>query len=133
MYRAVRTRRAIKVVARSGGAMSRAARIVTMWLNDHKVHVSLHGGQVAHPHRASSVRRGDRAAARTADQVVRGLHGELELAVMLVDGDQPELLEPEDHRPRSRAPVASVPTWGLPPKCPSTTKSETPGPWSGRG
>jgi hypothetical protein len=29
--------------------------------------------------------------------------------------------------PRSRAPVASVPTWGLPPKCPSTTKSEAPG------
>ncbi|MDD7941876.1 hypothetical protein PHK61_26015 [Actinomycetospora lutea] len=45
------------------------------------------------------MRRGDRAAARTADHVVRGLHGQFELAVMLVDGNQPETVEPEDHRP----------------------------------
>jgi hypothetical protein len=41
----------------------------------------------------------DRAAARTADHVVRGLHGQLELAVMLVDRDQPETVDPEDQGP----------------------------------
>jgi hypothetical protein len=46
------------------------------------------------------MRRGDRAAAGTADHVVRGLHGQLELAVVLVDGNQPEPVETQDYRPQ---------------------------------
>jgi hypothetical protein len=55
--------------------------------------------QITHPHRPASVRGCDRTAAGTADHVVAGLHGQLELAVVLVNRDQPEPVETEDHRP----------------------------------
>jgi hypothetical protein len=60
--------------------------------------------QVPHPHRPASVRGRHRTTARTADHVVAGLHGQLELAVVLVDRDQPEPVEPEDHRPEIARP-----------------------------
>ena len=41
-----------------------------------------------------------RPTAGTTDHVVGGLHGQLQLAVVFVDRDQPEPLEPEDHRPQ---------------------------------
>ena len=57
-------------------------------------------GQVPHPHRTPPVGGRDRPATRAADQVCGGLHRELELAVVLVDRDQREVLETEDHRPQ---------------------------------
>jgi hypothetical protein len=56
--------------------------------------------QIADPHRPSSVRGRDRAATGTPDHVVRSLHGQLELTVMLIDRDQAKPLETEDHRPQ---------------------------------
>ncbi len=58
------------------------------------------GRQVAHAHSAPSVRRGDRTAAGAASHVVRRFQGQLELAIMLIDGNQPETVETEDHRPQ---------------------------------
>ena len=57
-------------------------------------------GQVAYPHRATPMSPSDGPAAGRADHVVRGLHGQLELAVVLLDRDLPEPLETEDHRPQ---------------------------------
>jgi len=45
------------------------------------------------------VRGGDRPATRAAHEIGARLHGQLELAVVFVDRDQLEALEPEHHRP----------------------------------
>ena len=67
-----------------------------------------------------------RTAAGTADQVVGGLHGQLELAVVLVDRDQPEPLETQDHRPQ--VPRASSIHAHLGPPSEVSRHHEEPGP-----
>ena len=64
-------------------------------------HRPTRAGQIPHPHRAPIMQLRDRATARAADQIGRGLDGLLELALILRHGQQHEPGQTQQHRRRT--------------------------------